>query len=556
MDWLFYLATLGTLIVVLGLIHVPLGDYMAWVFTSPRDTRAERVLYRFMGVDPRSGQSWRAYLRGVLLFSLLGMLLLYALQRLQPWLPFSLGLPPVPEGIAFNTAISFVTNTNWQSYSPESTLGYSVQLAGLAVQNFVSAATGIAVAVALIRGLAARGTGTLGNFWVDLTRATLRILLPIAVAGALLLVLGGVIQNVQPWQEVTTVAGGAQSLPGGPVASQEVIKLLGTNGGGFFNANSAHPFENPTPWTNLLEILLILVIPFSLPRTFGRMVGDTRQGVALLAAMATLALLTTTALTAFELAGRGTAPQLAGAALEGKEVRFGVVGSSVFASVTTLTSTGAVDSMHDSYTALGGMMTMLNMMLGEIAPGGVGTGLYGLLVIAIIAVFLAGLLVGRTPEYLGKKIGPLPMKLASLAILVMPALVMVGIALSFGVPALRADVEGALANPGPHGLSEVIYAFTSAANNNGSAFAGLTATHPWFTGALGVAMLWGRFLPIALVLALAGTLSTQSPTEPTPGTLRTTGPLFVVLVVGTAVLVAALVFFPILTLGPLAEGLA
>ena len=556
MAWLYYAATVGTLAVVLGLIQLPLGNYLAEVFTSPRDTRVERVLYRFMGVDPRGEQTGRTYLRAVLAFSLLGVLLLYGLQRLQGWLPLSLGLPAVPEGIAFNTAVSFVTNTNWQSYGPETTLGYSVQMAGLTVQNFVSAATGIAVCVALIRGLAARGTGVLGNFWVDLTRACLRVLLPIAVVGALVLVAGGVVQNLTPWHEVTTLAGGVQSMPGGPVASQEVIKLLGTNGGGFYNANSAHPFENPAPWTNLLQVVLILAIPFSLPRAFGRMIGDPRQGHALLAAMVTLALLATTALTAFELAGRGAAPQLAGAAMEGKEVRFGIVGSSVFASATTLTSTGAVDSMHDSYTALGGMMAMLNMMLGEVAPGGVGTGLYGLLVIAIIAVFIAGLLVGRTPEYLGKKLGPRTMTLASLAILVMPILVMTGTALSFAVPGLRAATLDALNNPGPHGLSEVVYAFTSAANNNGSAFAGLDATHPWFTGALAVAMLFGRFLPIALVLALADAFARQTPTPTTPGTLRTTGPLFVVLVVGTAVLVAALVFFPLLTLGPLAEGLS
>ncbi len=553
MDWPGYLALLGTLAVVLGLLHRPLGDYMAWVFTSPKDLAVERALYRLLGVDPRAGQTWRSYLRAVLAFSLAGVLVLYALQRLQPWLPGSQGWAPVPEGVAFNTAISFVSNTDWQAYSPEATMGITVQAAGLAVQNFVSAATGIAVCVALIRGLASRGSGSLGNFWVDLTRATGRILLPISFLGALVLVAGGVIQNLQGWTEVTTLAGGVQSLPGGPVASQEAIKLLGTNGGGFFNANSAHPYENPTPWTNAFQMLLILLIPFALPRTFGRMVGDPRQGRAILATMAALALIATTALFVLESSAGGTAPQLAGAAMEGKEVRFGVPGSSVFASVTTLTSTGAVNSMHDSYTALGGMVAMLNMMLGEIAPGGVGSCLYGLLVVAIIAVFIAGLLVGRTPEYLGKKIGPLPMKLASL---VMPTLVMLGVALSFGVPALRAGVDAALANPGPHGLSEVIYAFTSGANNNGSAFGGLTASGSWFTASIGVAMLWGRFIPIALVLALAGALATEPVAAPTAGTLRTTGPLFVVLLAGTAVLIAALVFFPLLTLGPLAEGLA
>ena len=556
MAWLGFLATVGTLILILAITYRPLGDYMAWVYTSGRDWAVERGLYRVIGVDPKRGQSWQAYLRAVLAFSLVGVLVLYLLQRTQQWLPASLGLPPVPEGIAFNTAISFVANTNWQAYSPEATVGYAVQCAGLAVQNFVSAATGIAVAIALVRGFAARRSGTIGNFWVDLIRGTVRILLPISVLGALVLLAGGVIQNLAGFTEVSTLAGATQQLPGGPVASQEAIKLLGTNGGGFFNANSAHPFENPAGWTNLVQILLILLIPFALPRTLGRMVGDRRQGLAILAVMATLALVSVTALTAFELAGNGTGPQLAGGALEGKELRFGIVGSTIFGSASTLTSTGAVNAMHDSFTALGGMMPMLNMMLGEIAPGGVGSGLYGMLIVAIIAVFIAGLLVGRTPEYLGKKIGPREMKLASLYILVMPVLVLVGVALSFAIPGVRESVVGeSIANPGVHGLSEVIYAFASGANNNGSAFAGLTASTPWFTAAIGVAMLLGRFIPIALVLALAGSLAAQDAVPATAGTLQTHRPLFVGLMAGTAVLVTALVFFPILTLGPLAEGL-
>ncbi len=556
MAWLSFAATLATVILVLVVTHRPLGDYMAHVYSSRKDWAVERGIYRVIGVDPRAGQSWQAYLRAVLAFSLLGVLFLYLLQRTQHLLPYALGLPPVPEGIAFNTAISFVANTNWQAYSPEATVGYTVQLAGLAVQNFVSAATGMAVAIALVRGFAARRSGTLGNFWVDLVRGCLRILLPISVLGALVLLAGGVVQNFSGFTEVGTLAGGAQQIPGGPVASQEVIKLLGTNGGGFFNANSSHPFENPTPWTNVVQVILILLIPFALPRTLGTMIGDRRQGRAVAAVMALLALLSTTALTALELAGRGTAPMLAGGALEGKELRFDVVGSALFGSASTLTSTGAVNSMHDSYTAIGGMVPMLNMMLGEIAPGGVGSGLYGMLVIAIIAVFLAGLLVGRTPEYLGKKIGPREMKLASLTILVMPLLVLTGVALSFAVPGIRESVIGeSIANPGVHGLSEVIYAFASGANNNGSAFAGLTASTPWFTAAIGVAMLLGRFLPIALVLALAGALAAQDPVPETAGTLQTHRPLFIGLMGGTAVLVTALVFFPILTLGPLAEGL-
>jgi len=557
MEWLLAGLSLLTVAVVIGLLYRPFGDYMAWVYTSAKDWLPERALYRLIGVDPRSGQSWQAYLRGVLAFSAVGVLLVYLLQRTQQWLPYSLGLPAVPEPLSFNTAVSFVTNTNWQSYSPELTLGYTVQLAGLAVQNFVSAAVGMAVAIALVRGFAYRRTGTIGNFWVDLVRGTARILLPVSVIAAIVLLAGGVIQNFTGFTDVTTLAGGTQSIPGGPVASQEAIKMLGTNGGGFFNANSAHPFENPSAWTNLLQILLVLVIPFSLPRTFGRIVGDARQGYAILAAMSVLFLASLAAMTAFELAGSGAAPQLAGAAMEGKELRFGVSGSTLFDSATTLTSDGGVNSMLDSYTSLGGMMGMVNMMLGEVAPGGVGAGLYGMLVIAVVAVFIAGLLVGRTPEYLGKKIGAREIKLASLYILVTPVLVLLGTALSFAIPGVRDDVEStSIANPGVHGFSEVLYAFTSAANNNGSAFAGLTANTPWLNTALGVVMLLGRFVPIVLVLALAGALAGQDRVPVTAGTLPTHRPLFVTLLVGTVLLVAALTYFPILALGPLAEGLA
>ncbi|CAQ00582.1 potassium-transporting ATPase subunit KdpA [Clavibacter sepedonicus] len=557
MDTLAGILQVASVVLVLVLVHRPLGDLMARMYESRHDTRVERGIYRLIGVDPRSEQTWPAYLRAVLAFSLVGVLVVYGMQRLQAFLPYALGLPAVPEGISFNTAVSFVTNTNWQSYSPEATMGYTVQLAGLAVQNFVSAAVGIAVAIALVRGFARTRSGTIGNMWVDLIRGSLRLLLPLSLVTAVVLIAGGVIQNFAGFQDVQTLAGGTQTIPGGPVASQEAIKMLGTNGGGFFNANSAHPFEDPTAWTSAFQVLLMLVIPFSLPRTFGKMVGDTRQGTAIAAVMATIAVASLTALTLFELQGAGSAPMAAGAAMEGKEQRVGIIGSALFGTVSTLTSTGAVNSMHDSYTALGGMMPMLNMMLGEVAPGGVGSGLYGMLVLAVIAVFVAGLLVGRTPEYLGKKIGPREIKLASLYILVTPILVLVGTALSFAIPAVRDDVEGtSILNSGLHGLSEVVYAFTSAANNNGSAFAGLTASTPWFTTALGVAMLLGRFVPIVLVLALAGSLAAQDRIPTTSGTLPTHRPQFVGLLIGVTVIVTALTYFPVLALGPLAEGLA
>ncbi|MDU0366757.1 potassium-transporting ATPase subunit KdpA [Microbacterium sp. KSW4-17] len=545
-----------TLVVALGLAYRPLGDHIARIYTGERDLAVERGTYRLIGVDARSAQTWQAYLRSVLLFSFVSVVFVYALMRLQPLLPFALGLEAPSEALSFNTAVSFVTNTNWQSYSGETTLGYTVQFAALTVQNFVSAAVGIAIAIALVRGFAYRRSGVIGNFWVDLVRGTYRLLLPFSIVAALVLLAGGVIQNLNGFTDATTLAGAAQSIPGGPVASQEAIKLLGTNGGGFFNVNSAHPFENPTPWTNLFEIFLMLVIPFSLPRAFGRIVGDDRQGYTILGVMAAIFVASTALLTWAETVGAGTAPGLAGGAMEGKEVRFGIFGSTLFGSTSTLTSTGAVNSMHDSYTALGGMMPMINMMLGEVAPGGVGSGLYGMLILAVIAVFVGGLLIGRTPEYLGKKIGPREIKLASLYILVTPTLVLAGTALSFGVPAIRSDVETtSIWNPGVHGLSEVLYAFTSAANNNGSAFAGLTANTPWFTTALGVAMLLGRFLPIVFVLALAGALAAQDAVPATVGTLPTHRPQFAGLLAGVAVIVTALTYFPVLTLGPLAEGL-
>jgi K+-transporting ATPase ATPase A chain len=545
-GWLA-VANVATLVLLLGVAYRPLGDYMARVFTSERDMRVERGVYRLIGVDPRASQSWPAYLRAVLAFSVVGILLVYGLQRLQQFLPYSLGLPAVPEGTAFNTAVSFVTNTNWQSYSPELTLGYSVQALGLAVQNFVSAAVGIAVAIALVRGFASRSTSTIGNFWVDLLRATVRILLPLSLVAAVVLVAGGVIQNLNGFQDMHTLAGATQSIPGGPVASQEAIKLLGTNGGGFFNVNSAHPFENPTAWTNLLEVLLMLLIPFSLPRTFGTMVGDKRQGYAILGTMALLFTASLVAMSLFE-AASGT--------MEGKETVFGMFGSTLFDTTSTATSSGPVNSMLDSYSPLAGMMALINLMLGELVPGGVGSGLYGILVIAIVAVFIAGLMVGRTPEYLGKKLGAREIKLASLYILTTPAIVLLGTGLSFAIPGIRADIQQtSILNPGLHGFTEVLYAFTSAANNNGSAFAGLTAATPWLNASLGVAMFLGRFLPIVFVLALAGSLAAQVRIPVTAGTLPTHRPQFVGLLAGTILLVSALTYFPVLALGPLAEGL-
>jgi potassium-transporting ATPase potassium-binding subunit len=554
-TWLFILQAL-TIIVVLGLIYRPLGNYMAHVYTTQKNLKVERGFYRLIGVDPVSEQSWPVYLRSLLAFSLVGILFVYLIQRIQEWLPLSLGLPPVEQGLAWNTAISFATNTNWQSYSPELTMGYTVQFAGLAVQNFASAAVGIAVAIALVRGLSRRKSLTIGNFWVDVTRGIVRILLPLSVVIAVILIIAGVIQNFNPFEHFTTITGGSAVIPGGPVASQEAIKELGTNGGGFFNVNSAHPFENPWPWTNIFEIIVMLAIPFALPRTFGKMVNDNRQGYAILSVMGIFWIASAALLTWLESVGSGTASQLAGAAMEGKETRFGIVGSTLFGTSATLTSTGAVDSMHDSFTSLGGGLAMLNMMLGEVAPGGVGSGLYGILAVAIVAVFVAGLMVGRTPEYLGKKLGGREIKMASIYILITPTIVLLGTALSFAIPAVEKSVTGtSMDNPGLHGYSEVLYAFTSAGNNNGSAFAGLTASTPWFDTALGVAMLLGRYLPMVFILALAGSLAAQDKIPVTAGTLPTHRPQFIGLLIGTILVVSALTYLPVLALGPLAEGL-
>ena len=545
---LLFVASLAVALVV---VHRPLGDLLYWIATSPRDLRAERWTYQLVGADPRAEQSWSAYARSVLAFSAVSVLFLYGLLRLQHHLALSLGFPRVAPDQAWNTAVSFVTDTNWQSYSGETTMGHLAQMAGLAVQNFASAAAGIAVAFALIRGFARTASEGLGNFWVDLTRICFRLLLPTAMIFAIVFIAAGMVQNFSSGTELTTLAGNSQHITGGPVASQEVIKELGTNGGGHYYANSSHPFENPTPWTNWIEVFLLLVIPFSLPRVFGRMVDDLRQGYAIVAVMVILAVISIAAANYFQLQAGGTVPRAVGATTEGTETRFGIPQSATFAAATTLTSTGAVNSFHDSYTALGGMVPIINMMLGEVAPGGVGSGLYGMLVLAVITVFVAGLMVGRTPEYVGKKIRSREIKFASLYFLVTPILVLVGTAATMASESARAS----MLNTGPHGLSEVLYAYTSASNNNGSAFAGLRVNTVWYNTSLGLAMLFGRFLPIVLVLGLAGSLAAQRPSPATAGTLRTHQPLFVGMLAGVVIILVALTFLPALALGPLAEGL-
>ncbi|MGW7019159.1 potassium-transporting ATPase subunit KdpA [Streptomyces decoyicus] len=561
---------LTALVAALALAYRPLGDYMAAVYSSPRHLRIEKVIYRCIGAHADAQMRWPAYLRAVLAFSAAGVLLLYLLQRVQGGMPLSLGFASISPDQAFNTAASFVANTNWQSYSGEQAMGHVVQTAGLAVQNFVSAATGMAVAIALVRGFALhRGpgsaraggtpvrTGELGNFWADLVRGTIRVLVPLAVIGAVVLVACGAIQNFSGIHEVGQFMGGSQQTNGGAVASQEVIKELGTNGGGYFNGNSAHPFENPDAFTNLFEVFLILVIPFALTRTFGKLVGNVKQGYAVLAAMGIIWLGFTALMMWTEFAHGGPALEAAGAAMEGKETRFGIGGSSIFSVATTLTSTGAVDSFHSSFTAFGGGIQLLGMMLGEIAPGGVGSGLYGMLVMAIIAVFIAGLMVGRTPEYLGKKIGTREIKLAACYILITPTLVLGFTAASMVLPdALGSMLNTKALGAGSHGFSEVLYAFTSGANNNGSAFGGLNANTPWYNTTIGLAMLLGRFLPMVFVLALAGSLAEQKPVPETAGTLRTEKPLFAGLLVGTILIITGLTYFPALALGPLAEGLS
>ncbi|MDR0284004.1 MAG: potassium-transporting ATPase subunit KdpA [Propionibacteriaceae bacterium] len=556
MDTLLAVAVLATMVALLGLLYRPLGDYMAYVYTTGRHWRVERWLYRLIGVDPDREQTWPAYLRAVLAFSAAGMILLYGMQRLQPWLPYSLGHESVSPDLAFNTAASFVANTNWQSYSPEHTMGFTVQAAGLGVQMFVSAAVGMAVAVALIRGIAGNRRGTLGNFWVDLFRTNLRILLPGAVLAALVFAAAGVVQNWTGFTDITTLAGNAQSLPGGPVASQEAIKMLATNGGGFFNANSAHPYENPTAWTNMFQIFLLLVIPFTLPRTVGRMVGDFRFGMMIELTMASLFTIAYALITVFEVQGSGTAPELAGAALEGKEVRLGIIQSTLFATATTGTSGGAANSMHGSYTALAGMITMLHMALGELSPGGVGAGIYAILPLVIIGVYIAALLLGRAPVMLGKRLGVREIKYVSIFILVMPVLALGALAISLVIPSIHASIiNDAAGNTGTHGVSEVMYAFISAAVNNGSAFAGFNADTPYLNTVLGVLILLGRYIPIALTLALAGSFAEQDRAQTDVTELPLHTPQFVGLLVAMIAIVTLPTFLPLMTVGPLAEWL-
>ena len=547
------LLQIGALVALLA-VSVPfLGRYLAHVYTSPRHLAVERVAYRALRLEPDADQHWRSYLMSVLGFSLVSVLLLFGLGRLQDHLPLSIGMSALPSDGAWNTAVSFVTNTNWQWYSGEVSAGHLFQMSGLAVQNFLSAAAGMAVAAAFARSLArSENGGRIGNFWTDLVRGTIRVLLPVSFVVALLLVVMGAVQNFDAPHTITTLAGNSQSVTGGPVASQEAIKELGTNGGGFYNANSSHPFENPTALSNLLEIYLILLIPFALPFAFGRIVGSRRQGYVIAAVMAILLGISTALITVSEMVGPGAAPTAAGGAMEGKEVRFGEAASALFASATTGTSTGAVNSMHDSLTAPSGGIALLNMLYGEIAPGGVGSGLYGMLMLAIVTVFLCGLMVGRTPEYLGKKIGQNEIVTVALYVLATPFFVLVAAAVAMSANAGLAGLQ----EPGPHGFSEALYAVTSASNNNGSAFAGITSGTPFWNTLLGLCMLGGRFLPILFVLALAGRFAAQRTHPDSAGTLPTHRPLFVVLLSGVAVVLGALTYVPALALGPIAESLA
>ena len=546
---------------IIILLVKPFGAYMTTVFAGDRTFLSpvlgpvERACYRLCGVDERTDQHWVAYAVSMLMFSLVGFLSLYALMRLQAFLPFNpADQSAVEEGLAFNTAMSFTTNTNWQSYVPETTMSYLVQMAGLTVHNFVSAATGIALAVALIRGFARRSAKGIGNFWVDLVRCTLYVLLPISVVVGLFFVWQGMPQNLGAYTEVTTLEGAKQVIAQGPVASQEVIKMLGTNGGGFFNANSAHPFENPNAITNLVQMVLIFSIGAALTNVFGRMVGDQRQGWAVFVVMGLLFLGGVGVAYWAEAAGNPAfaAFGIDGGNMEGKEVRFGIANSALFATVTTDASCGAVNSMHDSFTPLGGLIPLFNIQLGEIIFGGVGSGLYGMLLFAILAVFIAGLMVGRTPEYLGKKIEAKEVKMAMLAVLILPLAIL-------GFAAIATVVEAGLAGPanaGPHGFSEILYAYTSGTGNNGSAFAGISANTMFYNTTIGLAMFIGRFLMIVPMMAIAGSLAAKKIVPASAGTFPTHGPLFVGLVIGVIVIVGGLTYFPALALGPLVEHLA
>jgi K+-transporting ATPase ATPase A chain len=543
------------------LLTKPLGGYMTKVFTGERNVLTpvlrpvERLFYRAAGIDERQEQHWLSYAGAVMLFHIGGFVILYALLRLQGMLPFNpAGQGPVEQGLAFNTASSFITNTNWQAYGGESTLSYLTQMLGLTHQNFLSAAAGIALAVAIIRGFARASLRTIGSFWVDVTRCTLYVLLPICIVYTLFLVWQGIPQTLGAYVDATTLEGGKQTIALGPVASQVAIKMFGTNGGGFFNANAAHPFENPTALSNFVQMVSIFALGAALTNVFGRMVGNQRQGWALFSVMGVLFLAGVAVVYWAETAGNPLVHALgvAGGNWEGKEIRFGMAGAALFATVTTDASCGAVNAMHDSFTAIGGMIPIINMQLGEVIFGGVGSGLYGMIVFVIIAIFVAGLMVGRTPEYLGKKIEAKEVKMAMLAVLCLPLVMLGGTAVALGVPSAVA----AMNNAGPHGFSEVLYAFTSVAANNGSAFAGLSANPMFYNVALGIGMLVGRLFVIVPVLAIAGSLAAKKTVPASAGTFPTTGPLFVGLVMGVILIVGGLTFFPALALGPIVEHLA
>lgn len=541
----------GVVVVVLVAVHVPLGNYLAWVFTSERHWRVERVFYRLIRVDSSADQRWPHYAMSLLAFSVVSILALFALLRLQPHLPMSQGKPAMPADQSFNTSVSFVTNTSWQSYAGEKSLGNLAQMAGIALQAFLSSVVGLAVAMALIRGLARRGTDRVGNFWVDMTRGLVRVLLPLSFLFGLVLLGAGVIQSLSAGQDATTLVGGTQFITGGPVASYEPIKVMSGDGGGFFNVGSAHPFENPTALTNLIEIVLMLLVPSALPRAYGRMVGDRRQGWAVAGVMAVLLVGGVVATMAVEAHGQDTTAIAAGHPVEGKETRFGVGGSALFGAAATTSSDGAANSSYDSYTPLAGGMLLFNMLLDEVGPGGIGSGLYGLLVFALFTVFLAGLMIGRTPEFLGKRVARREVTLVALYLLVYPLCVLIGAALSLALPTPR----GSISQGGPHGLSQILYAFTSGSATNGSAFAGLTSNTAWYNTGIGLVMLLGRYVPMLLVLALAGTLGRQRPVPVSAGTLPTYRPLFASMLIGVVIIVGGLSYFPALALGPLAEGL-
>src|SRR5580700_7173369 len=541
------------LLAALAACYVPLGNYIAHIFTTDKDWRVDRDLYKVMGVDRNADQRWSVYLRSMLAFSCISVLFLYGIQRLQQYLPFDQGLTAVTPDTAWNTAASFVTNTNWQNYAGEATMGYVTQMSGLVVQQFMSAAVGLVVAIAMIRGFVRSRTDKLGNFWVDVTRCVIRLLIPLSIVGGLILVAGGAIDNFNAYHTVTTLSGAHQTIPGGPVGSSEIIKNMGNNGGGWFNTNSAHPFENPNPFTNWFEIFTLLLIPFATPRAFGKMVKDNRQGYALVAVMVIIWALAVGGISLFEAhtGTGGTATVLAGHAAEGTEVMTGTPGCSLFAASTTVTSTGAVNCFHDSLTPFGGGIALFDIALGEIAPGGVGAGMYGILVLAIVTVFVAGLMVGRTPEFFCKKIPPTEMKYAALYFLTLPTVILIAAGLSIGTKI----GQSAIFNPGPHGLTEIVYAFASMANNNGSAFAGLGSAAIWYQTLGGFVMLFGRFAPEIFALGLAGSLARQGRTPESVGTLDTRTPLFVGMVVGVVLVLVGLTYFPALALGPFAEGL-